>query len=112
MPEILLTCRIRKHIFLFVFAFDDSTTLRFLYKNWIVPVKRGFTNATTIMLGNKSDLKRILNLGQETLFTLMNVYFAYKEYFDVDFVFECSALTGDQLDFCVIALLGNIVKPS
>ncbi|GIY33005.1 hypothetical protein CEXT_579691 [Caerostris extrusa] len=33
MPEILLTCRIRKHIFLFVYAFDDSTTLRFLYKN-------------------------------------------------------------------------------
>ncbi|GIX70358.1 hypothetical protein CDAR_408681 [Caerostris darwini] len=45
MPEILLTCRIWEHIFLFVYAFDNSATLRFLYKNWIVPVKRAFAKS-------------------------------------------------------------------
>ncbi|GIY79042.1 hypothetical protein CEXT_21151 [Caerostris extrusa] len=78
MPEILLTCRIRKHIFLFVFAFDDSTTLRFLYKNWIVPVKRVFLMSQQLCWETNRISKRILNLGQETLFSLMNVYFRIK----------------------------------
>ncbi|GIY27045.1 hypothetical protein CEXT_378501 [Caerostris extrusa] len=114
MPEILLTCRIRKHIFLFVYAFDDSTTLRFLYKNWIAPVKRVFSTVTTIMLGNKSDLKKDSEFRTRNPIYSDECILCYKEYFDVHFVFECSALTGDQLDFvfCVIALVGNKVKPS
>ncbi|GIX70352.1 hypothetical protein CDAR_408651 [Caerostris darwini] len=102
MPEIILTCRIRKHIFLFVYAFDNSATLRFLYKNWIVPVKRAFANATTIMLGNKSDLKNDPGFRTRNPIFCDERILSYREHFDVDFVFECSALTGDQLDFVIL----------
>ncbi|GIY79036.1 hypothetical protein CEXT_21111 [Caerostris extrusa] len=109
MPEILLTCLIRKHIFLFVYAFDDLTTFHYLQKDYIVPVKRIFANATTIILGNKSDLKNDPEFRARNHIYSDKCTLFFKGYFGVDFIFECSALTGDQLDFvfCVIALLGN-----
>ncbi|GIX79634.1 hypothetical protein CEXT_130321 [Caerostris extrusa] len=105
LPEISQVCRAAKDVFLFVYAIDDLHSLRYLYRNWIIYVRNALGGTvTTVMLGSKIDRK---DPGFKV--ELHALAHCYKALFKVNYVFECSALTGDQLDFVssAIAMLGN-----
>ncbi|GIY33002.1 hypothetical protein CEXT_579661 [Caerostris extrusa] len=105
LPEISQICRTAKHVFLFVYAIDDLDSLRCLYRNWIIYVRNALGRiVTTVMLGNKIDRK-----GPGYKVKRHALAHCYKAIFKVNYVFECSALTGYQLDFVfyAIAMLGN-----
>ncbi|GIX70376.1 hypothetical protein CDAR_408771 [Caerostris darwini] len=114
LPEISQVCREAKHVFLFVYAIDDLVGFQCLYMKWIMYVRRAFRWAVaTVMLGNKIDLKddpnfKINNPNYNDALPHSN-----KILFNVDYAFECSALTGYQVDavFCEIAKLGNETRP-
>ncbi|GIX70349.1 hypothetical protein CDAR_408631 [Caerostris darwini] len=109
LPEISQVCRAEKHVFLFVYAFDDCSSFSFLYMTWILNVRKVFgRTVNTFMLGNKLDLKtdhyfKIKNPNYSDALSL-----TYKNIFNVDWASECCALTGYQVDsvFCEIAKLG------
>ncbi|GIX70362.1 hypothetical protein CDAR_408701 [Caerostris darwini] len=105
LPEISQICRTAKHIFLFFYAIDDLHSLRYLYRNWIIYVRNALGwNLTTVMLGNKIDRK---DPGYKV--ERRALAHCYKALFKVNYVFECSVMTGCQLDFVfyAIAKLGN-----
>ncbi|GIY27039.1 hypothetical protein CEXT_378471 [Caerostris extrusa] len=99
LPEISHVCRTEKHVFLFVYAYDDLPSFSFLYMKWILNVRKVFgRTVTTFMLGNKIDLKNDRNLKINPNYTDASSL-TYKNIFNVDWASECSALTGHQVDF-------------
>ncbi|GIX70367.1 hypothetical protein CDAR_408721 [Caerostris darwini] len=114
LPEISEVCHAAKHVFLFVCAIDDLVGFKSLYEKWIPYVRWTFgCTVATVLLGNKIDLKndpnfKINNPDYDDAVSLL-----HKGIFDVDYAFECSALTGDQVDavICEIAKLGNGTRP-
>ncbi|GIY34719.1 hypothetical protein CDAR_590011 [Caerostris darwini] len=114
LPEILHVCRAAKHVFLFVYAYDDLPSFYFLYVRWTLYVRKEFgRTVTTIMLGNKTDLKNDPNFKIKNPDYSDALCHAYKEIHNVDCAFECSALTGHQVHFVFyeIAKLGNVTRP-
>ncbi|GIX97351.1 hypothetical protein CEXT_693981 [Caerostris extrusa] len=114
LPEILQVCQAAKHVFLFVYAIDDLVGFQCFYTKWIMYVRRAFGwTAATVMLGNKIDLKNDPNFKINNPDYNDTLSHYNKKLFNVDCAFECSVLTGDQVDsvFCKIAMLGNETRP-
>ncbi|GIX70372.1 hypothetical protein CDAR_408741 [Caerostris darwini] len=114
LPEILQLCRAAKHIFLFVYAYDDLDSLRCLHTSWIIYVRNAFGwTATTVMLGTKVDLMNIPGFNEEHSVCTNTLAHSYKALFKVNHVFECSAITGYQVNAVIfeIAKLGNKTRP-
>ncbi|GIX71128.1 hypothetical protein CEXT_502771 [Caerostris extrusa] len=117
LPEILQVCRAAKNVFLFVCALDDLVGFQSLYSDWILCVRETFGwTVATAMLGNKIDLKcdpnfKINSPDYDDAWSRHK--HDNKRMLDVDCAFECSALTGHQVDaaFCEIAKLGNETSP-
>ncbi|GIY14939.1 hypothetical protein CEXT_730031 [Caerostris extrusa] len=110
LPEISQVCQAAKHVFLFVYAFDDLDSLRCLYTRWIMHVKNIFgCTITTVMLGNKIDLVHVPGFKVKYPVCSNSLAHGYKALFKVNYVFQCSALNGYQLELVllVIAVLGN-----
>ncbi|GIY79038.1 hypothetical protein CEXT_21131 [Caerostris extrusa] len=114
LPEISQVCRAAKHVFLFVYACDDLPSFNFLYMRWILNVRKAFgRTVTTFMLLNKIDLKTDAYFKKNYPNYSDVLSHTYKKIFNVDYAFECSALTGHQVvfAFCEIAKLGNETRP-
>ncbi|GIY27043.1 hypothetical protein CEXT_378491 [Caerostris extrusa] len=110
LPEISQVCQAEKHVLLFVYAVDHLLGFNSLYGRWIIYVRKQYSwTAPTVILGNKIDLKnhpyfKITNPNYRDTLSHCN-----KKHLNVDCALECSALTGDQVDFVFseIAKLGN-----
>ncbi|GIX71135.1 hypothetical protein CEXT_502801 [Caerostris extrusa] len=114
LPEIAQVCRAAKHVFLFVYAIDDLDSLRCLHDSWIIYVRNIFGwTATTVMLGTKVDLMNIPGFQEEHSVCTNALAHCYKALFKVNYVFQCSAITGYQVDAVIfeIAKLGNKTRP-
>ncbi|GIX70360.1 hypothetical protein CDAR_408691 [Caerostris darwini] len=110
LPEISRVCRAAKRVFLFVYSIDHLLGFNFLYSRWIMYVRKAFgRTAATVMLGNKIDLKKDPNFKKKNPHYSNTPSQSNKRRFNVDCALECSALTGDEVDFvfCEIAKFGN-----
>ncbi|GIX70353.1 hypothetical protein CDAR_408661 [Caerostris darwini] len=110
LPEISQVCRAAKNVFLLVYAIDHLLGFNICYCRWIICVKMAFgRTAATVMLGNKIDLKNDANFKINNPHYRDTLSHSNKRRFNVDCALECSALTGDQVDFvfCEIAKFGN-----